>query len=288
MKGVLKKSWVYGVLTLLALFCLMPFLLVVVVSFTDESALMANGYSFFPEAWSLDAYKTVFQGNSTIGQSYFITIVVTLTGTALAVAITGFAGYTLANRHVECRQGLALFFFITMVFNPGLVPWYMMCRTLNLVNNIGSLIIPSLLFSPFNLFLTRNFMRGIPETLMESARIDGANDLIIVTRIYFPLCKPVLATIALFYGVGYWNDWYNSVMLVTDSHLYTLQYFLYKLQSEVSMVAQLAAGATVNAVPPQDTFKMATAVVTIGPIIVLYPFLQRYFVKGLVVGGVKE
>ncbi len=278
---------IYLALALLALACVLPMLLVLMISVTDEVALAQNGYTFFPSQFSLDAYRTLFFGSSTIGQSYLVSIAVTLVGTLLATLITAAAGFALCNHQLECRNALSLYFFITMVFNAGLVPWYMMCRALGLINNFFSLIVPNLLFSPFNLFLCRNFMRGIPDSLMESARIDGANDLIICFRIYFPLSKPVLATVALFYGIGYWNDWFNSVMLVTDSRLYTLQYFLYKIQSEISMLNKIAVGVQVTA-PPLDTFKMATAVVTIGPIILLYPYLQRYFVKGLVIGGVKE
>ncbi|MDR1538799.1 MAG: carbohydrate ABC transporter permease [Clostridiales bacterium] len=281
------RSLIYAAVSLAALACLLPMLLVVAISLTDESSLAQKGYSFFPEALSLDAYTTLIRGNSTIGSSYLISIIVTLAGTCLAVLITASAGYALANRQVNCRRGASLYFFIPMVFNAGLVPWYMICRELGLTNNIFSLIIPTLLFSPFNLFLTRNFMIGIPDALGESAKMDGANDLFIAFRIYFPLSKPVLATIALFYGIGYWNDWFNSVMLVSDKRLYTLQFFLYNLQSEISAFKYIAQGVPVKA-PPQDTFKMAAAVVTIGPIILLYPFLQKYFVKGLVVGGVKE
>lgn len=275
------------VLALLALACLLPMLLVFFVSISSELSVAKNGYTFFPSAFSLDAYKVLLRGHSTIWHSYLISIIVTAVGTALAVVITGCAAYTLANKQVKYRNGLALFFFVTMVFNAGIVPWYMVCRMLGLSNNIFSLIIPSLLFSPFNMFLTRNFMRGIPDSLMESAKLDGANDATIALRIYFPLCTPVLATIALFYGIGYWNDWFNSVMLVTDSKFYTLQYFLYQLQSQLSMMARISVGVPVTA-PPSDTFKMATAIVTIGPILLLYPYLQKYFVKGLVIGGVKE
>ena len=278
---------IYAALTILALLCVLPMILVAMISVTSEAALAIHGYTFFPAEFSLDAYRTLFFGSSTIGQSYWISIVATSIGTAIATLITAAAGYTLSNKQVECRNGLSLYFFVTMVFNAGLVPWYMVCRMLGLTNNLWALIVPSLMFSPFNLFLTRNFMRGIPDSLMESAKIDGANDLVICTRIYFPLSKPVLATIALFYAIGYWNDWFNAVMLVVDSKLFTLQYFLYKIQSEISMLNKIAAGVQVSS-PPLDTFKMATAVVTIGPIILLYPYLQRYFVKGLVIGGVKE
>jgi putative aldouronate transport system permease protein len=156
-----------------------------------------------------------------------------------------------------------------------------------LTNNIWALLIPNLLFSAFNLFLVRNFMSGLPSALMESAKIDGANDITIAFRIVFPLCKPVLATVALFYGLAYWNDWWNAIMLVDNAKLYPVQYLLFKLQSDIRMLNEIQ-GANMGATsPPAESVKMATAVVTIGPIVLMYPFLQRYFIKGLVIGSVK-
>jgi putative aldouronate transport system permease protein len=205
------------------------------------------------------------------------------------VLITAMAAYTLANRNVRCRNGLSLFIYVTMVFSAGIVPWYFICRALGLRDTILALIVPSLLFNPFNLFLVRAYMEGIPDSLRESATIDGANDLVTAFQIYFPLSIPALATIALFYGLGYWNDWWNAIMLVDNKRLYPLQFLLLQLRSQISMIRDLqlgSAGAS-TITPPSESIKMATAVVTIGPIVLLYPYLQRYFVKGLVVGSVK-
>ena len=271
---------------LFSLFCALPMLLVIMVSVTDETMIKKYGYSFFPREFSLDAYKLIFDGNDLIQRSYMISILITVIGTTAAVLFTAAGAYALANRQVKCRNGLSLFFFITMVFNPGLVPWYIMCTKLGLKDNILALIIPTLIFNPFNLFLVRNFMRGIPDSLMESAKIDGANDMITAFKIYFPLSKPVLATIALFYGIGYWNDWFNSIMLLDNPELYPLQFMLYKIKSEIEMLNKLqGVGALFDV--PTDSFKMATAVITIGPIILLYPYLQKYFIKGMVIGSVK-
>lgn len=269
-----------------SLFCALPMILVVMVSITEEGILKKYGYSFFPKGFSLDAYKMVFTGSRLMQNSYLISIFITVVGTSVAVVCTAMGAYALANRHVKYRNGLSLFFFMTMVFNPGLVPWYIMCTKLGLKDNILSLIIPTLIFNPFNLFLVRNFMKGIPDSLMESAKIDGANDLTIAFRIYFPLAKPVLATIALFYGIGYWNNWFNAIMLVDNQKLYPLQFMLYKIKSEIEMLNQLQ-GVASSADVPNDSFKMATAVITIGPIIFLYPYLQRYFIKGMIIGSVK-
>ncbi|MDI6619090.1 MAG: carbohydrate ABC transporter permease [Clostridiales bacterium] len=221
-------------------------------------------------------------------RGYVISIFITVVGTLLAIVITGSAAYTMANKNVKYRNALAMFFFIPMVFSSGIVPWYLICTTLHLRNNIWSLLVPNLLFNPFNLFLTRNFISGIPDSMRESATIDGANDIIIAFKIYFPLCVPVLATIGLFYGLGYWNDWWNAIMLVDNKNLYPVQYLLLQLKSQISMLRDLQfLSGTGSVTPPSESLKMATAIVTIGPIVLLYPFLQRYYVKGLIIGSVK-
>ncbi|GBG07246.1 sugar ABC transporter permease [Paenibacillus sp. MY03] len=287
-KFSLSKTVMYALISIYSAICFIPMLLVLMISITDEDAVLKNGYSLFPEKFSLYAYKLIFTGGSQVMQSYTISIFVTVVGTLLAILVTSMAGYTLANKHVKYRNLLALYFFITMIFSAGIVPWYMMNRMLGLTDNILALIIPSLLFSPFNLFLVRNFMNGVPDSLRESATIDGANDITIAFRIYLPLCTPVLATIALFYGLDYWNNWWNAIMLIDDQDLYPLQFMLLQLQSEISMLNEMTMLAgTSDMTLPSESVKMATAIVTIGPIVFLYPYLQKYFVKGLVIGSVK-
>lgn len=279
---------IYGFTLLFALFCVLPMVLVVVVSFTDEMAVARNGYTFWPEQWSFDAYKLVFRSVDVMLRSYGVTIFVTVFGTVCAVLMTAGAGYALSNPKAKLRNGLSLFFYFTMLFSGGIVPWYIICRQLGLVNNIGSLIVPTLMFNPFNMFLTRNYMVGLPIELRESATIDGASELRIAAQIIIPLSKPVLAAITLFYAIGYWNDWWNAIMLVENSKLYTLQYMLFKLQSEVSMLSQMQHVTSANASQlPNETLKMATAFATAAPILFLYPFLQKHFVKGMVMGAVK-
>jgi putative aldouronate transport system permease protein len=260
--------------------------LVLSISLTADQAIKRFGYQLLPPEFSGEAYRLIFQGNSSVFQSYFISISVTVLGTLIATAITIMAAYTLVNKNVRYRNSLAFYFFIPMVFSAGLVPWYMMCRTLGLVNNFFALLVPTLLFSPFNMFLCRNFMLGIPDSLMESAKLDGAQDYTIAFRIYFPLSMPVIATVALFYGVAYWNDWFNAIMLMNNQDLFPLQYMLLKIQSEIESLRHLQPGVPVRNLPG-ESLKMATAILTIGPIIFLYPYLQKYFVKGLIIGGVK-
>jgi putative aldouronate transport system permease protein len=270
---------------LFALMCFLPILLVLVNSFAAERSINLNGYSFFPSEWSTMAYKMMFGPRTLMLNSYLITIESTVIGAAIATFITFCAGYSLANKNCKYRNGLALYFFITMIFSAGLVPWYMVSKAIGAYNNIWALIIPSMLFSPFNMFLMRNYIKGIPESLHESARMDGAGDIRVAFQIYFPLCLPVIATITLFYALGYWNNYFNALMLVDDSKLYTLQMLLFKIQSEITKLASMSQGTLTN--PPNESFKMATAVMTMGPIILLYPFLQRYFIKGMIVGAVK-
>lgn len=274
------------VITMIGLCCLFPIYLVFINSFASESSILKNGYMVIPDEFSLQAYKSIFYKGSAILTSYGITIFVTLLGTLIATIITYMCGYSLANEHLKYRNAFALFFFITTVFNTGLVPWYMICRKLHMYNNIWALIIPSMIFNPFNMFLVRNFINGIPASLGECARIDGAGELTIAFKIYFPLCAPVLATITLFYALGYWNNWFNAVMLLDDSALYPLQMILFKIQSDLSMLRELT-NVGLNHTIPTESFKMASAIVTMGPIVLLYPFLQRYFTEGLVIGAVK-
>jgi len=272
--------------SVLALFCGLPLILVLAISFSSDSSIRRNGYQLIPNEFSTLAYRLIFSPNSSAVRSYGVSISVTLIGTLLAISITSMVAFTLVNQNVRYRNALAFYFFIPMVFNAGLVPWYMMCRNLGLMDNFFALIIPSLVFSPFNMFLCRNFMRSIPDSLMESAKLDGANDIVIAFRIYFPLSTPVMATVALFYGVAYWNDWFNAIMLIKNQRLFPLQYMLYQLQSEIEMLRQLNPTVQVRNMPG-ESMKMATVIVTVGPIVLLYPYLQKHFVKGLTIGGVK-
>lgn len=278
---------VYIVVGLFALACLLPFILVIVVSLTDEKSITLNGYSFFPAEWSVSAYRMLFSSRSSVPKAYQVTTFATVVGTLIATLITFGAGYTLANKQCRYRNGLSLYFYITMVFSAGLVPWYMISKMIGCYDNIWALIVPSLMFSPFNMFLVRNFVREIPDALNESARIDGAGEVRIAFTIYLPLCTPVLATIALFYAIGYWNNYFNSVMLINDQNYYSLQMLLFKIQSEITALSNLSAGTQATTAPPKESFKMATSVITMGPIILLYPFLQKYFIKGMVIGAVK-
>jgi putative aldouronate transport system permease protein len=289
----MKKVNIYDMLihliiVLFTLFCFIPILIIISISFTDENALNRFGFHIIPKVFSIEAYKLMFKSGTSVINSYLVTIFVTVVGTISAMLVTMGAAYCLANKHVQYRNGLAFYFFFTMLFSGGLVPWYLINSYLGLRNNLAALIIPSLMFNAFNMFLVRNYMAGIPDSLMESATIDGAGEFTIAAKIYFPLCLPVIAAVSLFYAIGYWNDWWNAIMLVEKKEIYPLQFLLFKIQSEAAMLRDLQqfGGATVKT-PPTNSLKMATCIVTMGPIVLLYPLLQRYFIQGLIIGSVK-
>ncbi len=268
--------------------CLIPFILVISSSFTSETSIIQNGYSLIPWDFSLDAYKLLFASN-TIGPAYIVTIFVTVVGTLLSMLVTSAAAYAISCKQFYYRGAVAFFIYFTMLFSGGLVPSYLwITKYLKLTDNLWVLILPSLV-NPWNLLLLRNFFNGIPDSLSESARIDGANDVMILFKIILPISLPGLATVGLFYALAYWNEWYKALLYIRDTHKYPLQYLVMQIQRNIQFVQQNAAqgGAATEGIVPAYSSQMATAVVTIGPIVLLYPFLQKYFVTGLTVGSVK-
>lgn len=279
----------YVFITLFACVCIIPFILVVSASFTQEAALNKFGYGLIPPEFSLDAYRLVLTAGD-IPQAYVITIVTTAVGTFISMCLTCSVAYTMSVKNFKNRGRLALFIYFTMLFNGGLVSNYLLIKNfLHLHNTIWVLILPSLC-NAWNILLMRNFFNGLPDSLAESAKIDGANDFVILLKIILPISKPGLATIGLFYALSYWNEWYKCLLYIDSSysHLYTLQYLIQRILRQVNYAANLPAdAAALTAALPTYSFRMATIVVTIGPIILLYPFLQKYFVQGLTVGSVK-
>ncbi|WP_340008337.1 carbohydrate ABC transporter permease [Paenibacillus sp. FSL K6-0276] len=278
----------YTLLTFVSLICLIPFWLIVVGSFTDELEIISKGFQLFPNTVSFEAYKSVFSTPEQIYRAYGVTIGVTIAGSLLGIFLTSMAGYVLSRKDFGMRNGISFFIYFTTLFSGGLIPWYiLMTKNLGLKDSYWALILPPLL-SAWNIILMRSFMKSIPESIVESAKIDGAGDFKIYQRLILPLSTPGLATIGLFLALGYWNDWFNANMFITTDDKYPLQFLLYKILSSAA-VLQTNNGAylAANVVPPTETLKMAVAVVATGPIILLYPFVQRYFVKGLTVGAVK-
>ncbi len=278
---------VHSFIAVFCLICLIPFWLVVTGSITSELSIVMNGYQLIPDTFSLEAYDLLFSGKR-LYSSYSVTLFVTFAGTLLSLFVTSMMAYPLANRNLRYGNAITFFVFFTMLFGGGLIPWYIVVtRVLHLYDNIWALILPYLV-NPWFMFLLRNYFRSVPESLTESARIDGAGDMRILLRIILPLSLPAIATLGLFYALQYWNDWWLSMLLIDTQRLYPLQYLLRSLMSNLMNVAtSLNPQMKTMQVVPALSVRMATVVVTIGPIILLYPFLQKYFVKGLTMGAVK-
>ncbi len=280
---------VYTLIILFCLMCLIPFLVAVSASFSTERTLLRDGYSFLPRDFSTLAYEMLFS-TSQIYDSYKVSIFVTVAGTALSMVVTAMMAYPLSVKKLKYRGAISFFAYFTMLFNGGIVPTYMLIsKYLGMRDTVWCMIIP-VLVNPWNLFLLRNFFSAIPAELHESARIDGANDMRILWQIILPVSLPALATVALFYGVAYWNQWFNAMLYIEDSTRFPLQYLIMKMLRNIELMKQMSgqAGFAVDmSTLPSTTTKMATAIVTIGPIIVAYPFAQKYFTSGLIVGSVK-
>lgn len=281
-----------GSLILLCAACLFPFLLLFMASVTDESVLIQDGYSLFPGEFSFAAYVYLIQKSASILHAYGITIAVTVIGTIAGLLITTMLAYPLSRRDMPLRSILSLIVVFTMLFNGGLVSTYLVYTTIfHIKNTMFGLLIPGLLTNGFYILLVRTFFRAsIPFALIESAFIDGASEFTIFRRIVLPLSLPILATIALMLTIGYWNDWFNGLIYVTDSRLFSIQNLLNRMLSDAQYLQQMSTdtgGSDVAAQMPLSTVRMAMAAIGIIPILMIYPFFQRFFVKGLTIGSVK-
>ena len=283
----------YTLIALVAIICLIPFLMVVVGSFTAEKEIIANGFSFFPKELSLEAYKTALKEPMAILRAYGVTASLTVIGTAIGLFIVAMTAYVLQRKDFKWRNKVSFFFYFTTLFSGGLVPWYiLMVKYLGLKDSYLSLLLPPLL-SVFNIIIMKSYMSGIPQALTESAKIDGAGDFTIFMKVILPLVKPALATIGMFIALGYWNDWYNSMLFINNENLYSLQYYLYKIVNNIEAYKTILAqagggtslGSTINM--PSESLKMALTIIVTGPIILVYPFIQKYFVSSVTIGAVK-
>ncbi|CAM5406359.1 carbohydrate ABC transporter permease [Niallia circulans] len=278
---------------LFAFSCIFPFLFVIIISFTSETALITNGYALWPSEWSIQGYTYLADLKTQIIQSLFITVFVTVVGTFINVAFTSTYAYAISRPNFRYKRFFTIFALITMLFSPGMVPSYIvMTNMLQLKDTVWALILPMAL-SPFNIIVMRTFFRRqVPESIIESSRIDGASEMRIFTQIVLPLAVPGIATISLFAALGYWNDWFNALLYIQSDNLIPLQYLLMKIQSNIDFMTQ-NAGLSGNlsgglAAIPKEATRMAMVVISTLPIACSYPFFQRYFVSGLTIGGVKE
>lgn len=280
------------VFILLSLACVLPVILVIIVSVTHNDSLVNEGYSFFPTKWSLIAYKTVFKDFATMANAYKVSIGITVVGTLLSVLLMALYAYPLSRKDYPYRTVFTFFLFFTMLFNGGLVSRYMIyTQTLHLKDSYMALILP-LLIVPFNVIIMRTFFQStIHPALIESARIDGAGELRIFLRIVLPLSLPVLATMALFSTINYWNDWFNALLFINKEHMYPIQFLMMRVLKDVQYIRENMTIAAQNPELlrnlPNESLQMALAFIGMGPILLVYPFFQKYFVKGLTVGAVK-
>jgi putative aldouronate transport system permease protein len=280
----------YLFISFLAISCLLPFLIMVSASFENEKVLVTQGYHLLPKQFTIYAYQIILGGSNEIVGSYIVTVLLTIIGTTLGLFITAMTGYVLQRPDFQRRNKVSLFLFFTTLFSGGLVPFYLlMTRYLHLKNNYLAILLPSLL-SAWNIIMMKNFIRNsIPHSVSEAANIDGASPFVTFTRVIFPMSKPALATIGLFIGLGYWNEWYNSMLFLDSSVAYRpLQLLLYNLINRAEYLKNSMAGRNILAQNlPLETVKMATAVLATGPIILAYPMVQKYFISGITVGAVK-
>lgn len=284
---------------LFTLCALLPFILLIVGSFTDNSWAVSNGFTFFPNEWSTKAYEYIVDKWGVIGKAYLMTILVTFLGTAISLMISTTFAYSISKQDIPGMRMISFLLIFTMLFNGGLVStYYSYIKLYHIKNTIWALIVPNLLMNAFNVILIRNYyLNSIPISLEEAARIDGAHEFGIFSKIIIPLSKPIVATVGLMTALAYWNDWLNGMYYLSErggSQYYTIQIVLNNINDDVRALAQTltsgsAGGMSVSIADlPTTTMRMAIAVIGILPILILYPFFQRYFVKGITLGGVKE
>lgn len=291
----MKKKHSTGQIVLNCVFILIcatyiyPFLMLISVSFTDETTMIQNGYKLIPEAFSTLAYELTFRNLDQMLRAYGVTIFYSITSTLLSTLVMALLAYPLSRPNFLWKRQLNFFVYFTMLFSGGMVPTYLLItKTLHLNNTIWVYILPSLV-SAFNVMIIRTNYRSLPGELVEAAKIDGASELFICFKIMMPLTKPGLASVAFLYLVGKWNDWITSSLYIKNPDLYSLQYLLQRLLSEMDFLKNAAelGGMDLSVTPPTETMRFAMALAAAGPVLVIFPFFQKYFAKGMTIGGVK-
>lgn len=269
----------------------LPFLLVVAISVTSEDSLAEFGYQFVPKAWSSEAYRIVFEKPGELLDAYGVTIAITLIGTFCSLLMTALIAYPMSRKDFRYNRPLTFYVFFTMLFNGGLIPFYiLMTQYLHLKNSLAALIIPAVM-NPFNIMIMKGFLDRIPTELIESAKIDGAKEYRIFARIILPLSVPALATLGLFISFGYWNEWFYALLFIDSDHLIPLQLLLVRILSQAEFLANSPMAEIADKLRfasfPTLSVRMAMAIVVSGPMLVVFPFFQKYFVKGITVGSLK-
>lgn len=278
----------YVLVTIYALACIFPFLVILGTSFTSEAIIRSEGVKLIPKDFSVEAYQMVIRGG-TIWQSYFLTITLTVVGTVVGLTIISMTGYALQRKDFPLRNVISFYIYFTSLFSAGLAPYYLlMTQTYGLKDSYLAVLFP-LMMSPWLIILMKNFVKAIPHELTESGKIDGAGDFRVFISIILPMLKPALATIGLFLALGYWNEWYQSSLFLSSRvRVKPLQYTLYEVVNKIDALRNSVAGQYVTITDiPTESVKMANAILATGPIIFVYPFVQKYFISGITVGAVK-
>lgn len=277
---------------IIAVLCFLPFWMIVVGSLSDEQTIIEKGFSVWVQNFSVEAYKTVFKDPMVVVRAYSTTIVLTACGTFIGLVLETITAYVLTRKDFTWRNKFSFFFYFTTLFNGGLVPTYVLyTNTLGLRDNYLALLLP-LVFSVYYLLIMKSYITSIPDSLTDAAKIDGCGEIRTLVQIVVPLIKPALATVGLFMALAYWNDWYNAMLYIKSAEKYPLQYFLYQqvnsIEAYKKLIATNASGDVLAALSmPTQTLKLALTVVVTGPMILAFPFVQRYFVQGITIGAVK-
>ena len=289
-KNIIFQIVLIAIFTILCVLTIFPFLLLVSVSISSAEAVAKFGYQLIPQQISWDAYIFVFENPQTILRAYGVTFIVSLLFMVFGVLLMAMVAYPLSRSKLKGRNVINFYIYFTMLFGGGLIPTYLLvASTLHLNNTLWVYILPHMI-SPWYVFMMRTFFQGIPGEIIESATVDGASEYTIFVKMILPLSKPVLATVALMMFLGKWNDWNTALIYISDANLYSLQYLLQKILRELDMISQMqqaGMGSVDVSKIPGETMRMAMAVVAAGPALVVFPFFQKYFVKGLTVGAVK-
>lgn len=286
-----QKILFNGVFIILSAFCVFPLLLIVSAAFTDEVSLTLEGYKLWPSKLSLEAFSYILKSPKQILMSYGVTISVTLIGTVFGLIMTGMLAYVIARKDFKLSRLLSFLIFFTLLFNGGMVPSYIMItKYYHLKDTLWALILPYAII-PWHVFLMRGFFADIPVSLIEAAKIDGASEVRTFFTIIIPVSKPAFATIGLFTAFTYWNDWWLSTLYIDNAKLTSLQYYLYRIMNNIQFLTTSMQAGNISmdiSNMPNETARMALCLLAAGPMLVIFPFFQKYFVKGLTVGAVKE
>ena len=276
-------------LTLLSILCVLPFIVIVSGSFPDNLTILREGFSLFPRNFTVEAYRSIFRSPQDIIQAYKMNFYYTFMGTSFGLLVITLTAYVISRKEFKYRNQVSFLIYFTTIFGGGMIPWYLMyANVLGLRGDTLAIWFPALM-TPFLVILMRTFITGsVPDAVVESAKIDGAGHWTIFWRIVLPVLGPGLATVGLFQALGYWNDWYRSSMFSTSSETWSLQFYLYDLVNSTQAMRQMAQNVSLDTTDlPTQSVKLAMAVVATGPVLLFYPFVQRYFVSGITIGAVK-